>query len=88
MNITMIGRGNIGGGLADLWERAGHQVTRLGRGGGDVGARSTPTSPLSSGRSPRPVYSRATCGPVTTKPNASSGSSVSTPGTTRSAWAA
>lgn len=38
MNITVIGRGNIGGGLADLWERAGHQVTRLGREGGDVGA--------------------------------------------------
>jgi predicted dinucleotide-binding enzyme len=38
MNITVLGRGNIGGGLADLWERAGHQVTRLGRGGGDVGA--------------------------------------------------
>lgn len=37
MNITVIGRGNIGGGLADLWERAGHQVTRLGREGGDVG---------------------------------------------------
>ncbi|MFE1928799.1 hypothetical protein ACFW95_00235 [Streptomyces sp. NPDC059474] len=44
MNITVIGRGNIGGGLADLWKRA--------------------------------------------KPNALSGSSVSTPGTTRSAWAA
>ncbi|MFD7073834.1 NADPH-dependent F420 reductase [Nocardioides sp. NPDC059952] len=38
MNITVIGRGNIGGGLADLWERAGHQVTRLGRGGGDASA--------------------------------------------------
>ena len=38
MNITVIGRGNIGGGLADLWEGAGHQVTRLGRGGGDAGA--------------------------------------------------
>ncbi|MEV0107653.1 dinucleotide-binding protein [Nocardia sp. NPDC050799] len=38
MNITVIGRGNIGGGLADLWERAGHQVTRLGHGGGDAGA--------------------------------------------------
>lgn len=37
MKITVIGRGNIGGGLADLWERAGHQVTRLGREGGDVG---------------------------------------------------
>ncbi len=36
MKIVTIGRGNIGGGLADLWERAGHQVTRLGREGGDV----------------------------------------------------
>ena len=36
MRITVVGRGNVGGGLADLWERAGHQVTRLGRGGGDV----------------------------------------------------
>jgi predicted dinucleotide-binding enzyme len=25
-----------GGGLADLWERAGHDVTRIGREGGDV----------------------------------------------------
>ncbi|WP_454860056.1 hypothetical protein [Promicromonospora soli] len=38
MNITVIGRGNIGGGLADLWEHAGHHVTRLGRDGGDIGA--------------------------------------------------
>jgi predicted dinucleotide-binding enzyme len=36
MNIVVVGRGNVGGGLADLWERAGHQVTRLGRDGGDV----------------------------------------------------
>jgi 8-hydroxy-5-deazaflavin:NADPH oxidoreductase len=36
MNITTIGRGNIGGGLAGLWEGAGHKVTRLGRDGGDV----------------------------------------------------
>ncbi|MGY0538880.1 NADPH-dependent F420 reductase [Nocardioides sp. YJ-D4] len=36
MNITVIGRGNIGGGLADLWERAGHRVLRLGRDGGDA----------------------------------------------------
>ena len=35
MRITVVGRGNLGGGLADLWERAGHQVTRLGRDGGD-----------------------------------------------------
>jgi len=36
MRITVFGRGNVGGGLADLWERAGHQVTRLGHDGGDV----------------------------------------------------
>ena len=36
MRITVVGRGKLGGGLADLWESAGHQVTRLGRDGGDV----------------------------------------------------
>jgi predicted dinucleotide-binding enzyme len=36
MNIVVIGRGNVGGGLADLWSRAGHRVTTLGREGGDA----------------------------------------------------
>jgi 8-hydroxy-5-deazaflavin:NADPH oxidoreductase len=36
MRIAVVGRGNVGGGLAALWERAGHQVRRLGRDGGDV----------------------------------------------------
>ena len=36
MNIVVIGRGNVGGGLAALWRKAGHQVTVLGRGGGDA----------------------------------------------------
>ncbi len=36
MNITVVGRGNVGGGLAQLWERAGHEVTRLGSDGGDA----------------------------------------------------
>jgi predicted dinucleotide-binding enzyme len=36
MNITTIGRGNIGGGLAKLWEQAGHSVATLGREGGDA----------------------------------------------------
>lgn len=36
MNITAIGRGNIGGGLGRRWERAGHTVTLLGRTGGDA----------------------------------------------------
>jgi 8-hydroxy-5-deazaflavin:NADPH oxidoreductase len=36
MNITIIGKGNVGGGLADRWERSGHEVARIGRDGGDV----------------------------------------------------
>ena len=36
MRIAVIGRGNVGGGLADRWERAGHEVTRIGKDGGDV----------------------------------------------------
>jgi len=36
MKITTIGRGNVGGGLADRWEKAGHTVTRLGSEGGDA----------------------------------------------------
>jgi predicted dinucleotide-binding enzyme len=36
MKITVIGRGNVGGGLAKRWETAGHDVTTLGRDGGDA----------------------------------------------------
>jgi predicted dinucleotide-binding enzyme len=36
MKITVIGRGNVGGGLAKRWEAAGHDVTTLGRDGGDA----------------------------------------------------
>jgi predicted dinucleotide-binding enzyme len=36
MKIAVVGRGNVGGGLADLWEKAGHDVTRIGREGGDA----------------------------------------------------
>jgi 8-hydroxy-5-deazaflavin:NADPH oxidoreductase len=36
MKIATIGAGNVGGGLADLWESAGHEVQRLGKDGGDV----------------------------------------------------
>jgi 8-hydroxy-5-deazaflavin:NADPH oxidoreductase len=38
MKITVIGRGNVGGGLARRWERSGHDVTALGREGGDASA--------------------------------------------------
>jgi predicted dinucleotide-binding enzyme len=36
MRVAVVGKGNVGGGLADLWEQAGHEVTRIGRDGGDV----------------------------------------------------
>ena len=36
MKITVIGRGNVGGGLARRWRAAGHDVQELGRDGGDA----------------------------------------------------
>ena len=36
MKIAVVGKGNVGGGLADLWEKADHDVARLGKDGGDV----------------------------------------------------
>ena len=36
LNITTVGRGTIGGTLARLWRTAGHDVTELGRDGGDA----------------------------------------------------
>jgi 8-hydroxy-5-deazaflavin:NADPH oxidoreductase len=36
MKITTIGKGTIGGTLARLWMTAGHEVTQLGRAGGDA----------------------------------------------------
>ena len=36
MKVAVVGRGNVGGGLADLWEKAGHEVTRIGSDGGDA----------------------------------------------------
>ena len=36
MKVAVVGKGNVGGGLADLWEKAGHDVTRIGSEGGDV----------------------------------------------------
>jgi len=37
MRVTTIGRGNVGGGLGELWRKAGHEVVELGREGGDCG---------------------------------------------------
>src|SRR3954453_19089589 len=36
MKIAVVGKGNVGSGLADRWEKAGHEVSRIGRDGGDV----------------------------------------------------
>jgi 8-hydroxy-5-deazaflavin:NADPH oxidoreductase len=36
MKITVIGRGNVGGGLARRWRDAGHEVQELGKDGGDA----------------------------------------------------
>lgn len=36
MRITTIGRGNVGGGLGELWREAGHEVVEMGREGGDA----------------------------------------------------
>jgi predicted dinucleotide-binding enzyme len=36
MNIAVIGKGNVGGGLARLWRASGHDVQEIGRDGGDV----------------------------------------------------
>ena len=36
MRIAVIGRGNVGGGLARRWRDAGHDVLEVGRDGGDV----------------------------------------------------
>jgi len=36
VKIVTIGKGNVGAGLANLWRKAGHQVTELGRQGGDA----------------------------------------------------
>ena len=36
MKIAAIGKGNVGGGLAERWRRAGHEVIEIGRDGGDA----------------------------------------------------
>jgi hypothetical protein len=36
VKIAVVGKGNVGGGLGDRWEKAGHDVQRFGRDGGDV----------------------------------------------------
>jgi 8-hydroxy-5-deazaflavin:NADPH oxidoreductase len=36
MRVAVIGRGNVGGGLAERWRKTGHEVQEVGREGGDV----------------------------------------------------
>lgn len=42
MKIAIIGKGNVGGGLAGLWQRAGHEVQMFGKDGGDVSDADVP----------------------------------------------
>src|SRR5881394_693919 len=52
MRITVIGKGNAGGRLARRWKAAGHDVTALGREGGDAaGGRYSLPSPTASSAS-------------------------------------
>ncbi len=50
MNIVVIGRGNIGGGLARLWSARGHRVTTLGHEGGDASAADVVLLAVPSGK--------------------------------------
>ena len=50
MNIFVLGRGNVGGGLAHRWERAGHAVTAVGRDGGDATAAEVVVVAVPSGQ--------------------------------------
>ena len=52
MKIAVVGRGNVGGGLADLWEKAGHELTRIGRDGGDVSQADALVLAIPGDRSP------------------------------------
>lgn len=36
MKIVTLGKGNVGGGLAEIWRKAGHDVTEIAREGGDA----------------------------------------------------
>jgi predicted dinucleotide-binding enzyme len=49
MRITTIGKGNIGGGLARRWRDAGHDVTELGKEGGDASEASAVLVAVPSG---------------------------------------
>jgi predicted dinucleotide-binding enzyme len=50
MNITVIGRGNVGGGLAKRWRAAGHQVDELGKDGGDASSADAVVVAVPSGQ--------------------------------------
>ena len=52
MNITVIGRGNVGGGLAARWRNAGHEVQELGRDGGDASSAEAVLVAVPSGAIP------------------------------------
>jgi predicted dinucleotide-binding enzyme len=60
MKIAVVGRGNVGGGLADLWEGVGYEVSRIGRESGDVSEASP--------RADAPIRPTRGCSGSTTRP--------------------
>ena len=54
MNTVVTGRGFVGGCLAALWRKAGHEVTAVGRGGGDASGADVVVAAI-----PGPVISAA-----------------------------
>jgi 8-hydroxy-5-deazaflavin:NADPH oxidoreductase len=55
MRIAVIGRGDVGGGRADLWEKAEHTVARTGRDGRDVSSAEVVVLAVSGGTVPEAV---------------------------------
>jgi predicted dinucleotide-binding enzyme len=50
MRIAVIGRGNVGGGLARLWQQAGHDVETFGKDGGDASSADVVVVAVPSGQ--------------------------------------
>jgi predicted dinucleotide-binding enzyme len=50
VKITVIGRGNVGGGLAKRWQKAGHEVSGLGKDGGDASSADVVVVAVPSGQ--------------------------------------
>jgi predicted dinucleotide-binding enzyme len=65
MNIAVIGRGNVGGGLARRRRAAGHEVQELGRDGGDASAADVLLVAVPSGEIANAAETRSSTRPRT-----------------------